>query len=91
MSRTFSCDLSTLEEKPIIYFKYHDSKLDMEDTEKKRSWAEILKHPTANMIIGFLLTGIIGTSITNYYSMKQRQEKQHDEMVETNKKAVASL
>lgn len=63
----------------------------MEDTEKKHSWAEILKHPTANMIIGFLLTGVIGTSITNYYSMKQREEKRHIEMVETNKKSVAIL
>lgn len=63
----------------------------MENTENNRSWAEILKHPMANMIIGFLLTGVIGTSITNYYSMKQRQENRHIEMVETNKKAVALL
>ncbi len=63
----------------------------MEDTEKKRSWAEILKHPTANMIIGFLLTGVLGAGVTNYYSMKRQKEAQHAEMVAANKEMVATL
>ncbi len=63
----------------------------MEDTEKKRSWVEILKHPTANMIIGFLLTGVLGAGVTNYYSMKRQQEAQHAEMVAANKEMVATL
>ena len=63
----------------------------MKDSENKQSLAEILKHPMATMIMGFFLTGVIGTSITNYYSMKQREEKRHIEMVETNKKTVALL
>ena len=63
----------------------------MKDTENKHSWAEILKHPMATLIMGFFLTGVVGTGITNYYSMKQREEKRHIEMVETNKKTVSLL
>ena len=63
----------------------------MGDTEKKSSWAEILKHPMANMVVGFLLTTVVGTGITNYYTMKQREQKRHEDMVETNKKTVALL
>jgi len=63
----------------------------MNNPEEKHSWAEILKHPTANMIIGFLLTSVLGAGITNYYSSKRQQEKQHDEMVETNKTTIATL
>lgn len=63
----------------------------MEETEKKRSWAEILKHPTANMIIGFLLTGVVGTAVTNYYSMKRQQETRHTELVAANKETVSTL
>jgi len=63
----------------------------MAETEKKYSWTEIFKHPMATMVMGFFLTGVIGTSITNYYSMKQREEKRHIEMVTTNKKTVALL
>lgn len=63
----------------------------MENTEKKSSWAEILKHPTANMIIGFLLTGVLGAGVTNYYSMKRQNEAQHAEMVAANKEMVATL
>ena len=61
------------------------------NSEEKRSLAEKLKHPTANMIIGFLLTSVLGTGITNYYSAKRQQEKQHEEMVATNKATIAKL
>ena len=59
--------------------------------EEKRSLAEMLKHPTANMIIGFLLTSVLGAGITNYYSAKRQQEKQYEEMVATNKATIAKL
>ncbi len=63
----------------------------MNNPEKSQSWSDMLKHPTANMIIGFLLTSVLGTGITNYYSSKRQQEKQHEEMVATNKAAIATL
>lgn len=63
----------------------------MTDTEKKRSWADILKHPTANMILGFLLTGVIGTAVTNYYSMKREKESQYAEMVAANKEMISTM
>ena len=63
----------------------------MEDSEKKHSWTEILKHPTANMIIGFLLTGVLGAGVTNYYSMKRQKEAQHTEMVAANKEMITTM
>ncbi|GJL71955.1 MAG: hypothetical protein NMNS01_11540 [Nitrosomonas sp.] len=62
-----------------------------DSSEEKKSLAEKLKHPTANMIIGFLLTSVLGTGITNYYSAKRQQEKQHEEMVAINKTTIAKL
>jgi len=62
----------------------------MNNSEKK-SWTEVLKHPMSNMIVGFLLTSVLGAGITNYYSSKRQQEKQYEEMVNINKKTIATL
>lgn len=63
----------------------------MDPEENKKSWAAILKHPMANIILGFILTGVVGTSITNYYSKKGLEEKRYQQMVSAQQKAVNKL
>ena len=51
----------------------------------------MLRHPMANVIIGFVLTGVLGTTLTQYDSMKRQQEAQHQQQIEARKKAVSEL
>jgi hypothetical protein len=39
-----------------------------EGNDRKRSVGDLLRHPLANVVIGFLLTGVLGTTITQYYT-----------------------
>jgi hypothetical protein len=51
----------------------------------------MLKHPLANMAVGFLLTGVLGTTITQYYiALRERQAQQH-ELAVTRKESIAEL
>jgi hypothetical protein len=53
--------------------------------------SDLLKHPLANVIIGFLLTGVLGTTLTQYYiSQREKQSKQH-ELTTTRKQSIAEL
>jgi hypothetical protein len=62
-----------------------------EDADRKRSMADLLKHPLANVIIGFLLTGVLGTTLTQYYiSQREKQSKQH-ELTTTRKQSIAEF
>jgi hypothetical protein len=45
----------------------------MAEEKSKLQIGEMLRHPIANVIIGFVLTGVLGTSLTQYYSMKRQQ------------------
>ena len=41
-------------------------------SEERMTW---LKHPMVNMIVGFILTGVLGTTITQHYLDLREQEK----------------
>ena len=62
-----------------------------EDVTKKRSIGEILKHPLANVVIGFLLTGVLGTAITQYYIALREKQAQQRELATTRKESIAEL
>ena len=51
----------------------------------------MLKHPLANVIIGFLLTGVLGTTITQYYLTLREKQKARYELTTTRKKSIARL
>ena len=64
----------------------------MSDTNSgKRSIAELLKHPLANVVIGFLLTGVLGTTITQYYIALREKKAQQRELAITRKESIAEL
>lgn len=45
----------------------------VEDRPKKNKWFETLRHPLLSVLIGFVLTGIIGTMLTNSYQEKEKK------------------
>lgn len=63
----------------------------MAEEKPKLRIGEMLRHPIANVVIGFFLTGVLGTSLTQYYSMKRQQEAQHQQQIEARKQAVSEL
>lgn len=64
----------------------------MNDTAKdKRSAGELLKHPLVNVIVGFLLIGVLGTSITQYDLALREKQKQQHELAAARKESIATL
>jgi hypothetical protein len=61
---------------------------DAEETESKKSW---FSHPMANMVVGFILTGVLGTTLTQHFMDRRAQEKARSEAVITRKEAVREL
>ena len=59
-----------------------------EDTRKKKNF---LDHPMTTMVIGFLLTGVLGTAFTQYFMHRRDQENLRIEAVITRKEAVREL
>jgi hypothetical protein len=62
-----------------------------EHAREKRSVGQMLKHPLANVIIGFLLTGVLGTAITQYYIALREKQAQQRELATTRKESIAEL
>jgi hypothetical protein len=62
-----------------------------EATEEKRSIGELLKHPLANVLIGFLLTGVLGTTLTQYYIVQREKHSKQLELATTRKASIAEL
>ncbi len=62
-----------------------------EVTEEKKSLGEILKHPLANLVVGFVLTGVLGTTITQYYIALREKQAQQRELATTRKQSIAQL
>jgi hypothetical protein len=59
--------------------------------EKKGSVADLLRHPLASVVIGFLLTGVLGTTLAQYYIVQRdKQTKQH-ELAATRKESITQL
>ena len=57
-------------------------------TEKKKSW---VSHPLTTMIVGFLLTGVLGTALTQTFMDRREQEKLASQAVIARKEAVAEI
>jgi len=62
-----------------------------EETKEMKSLVEILKHPLANVVIGFLLTGVLGTTITQYYLALREKHKAQYELTVARKESIAAL
>lgn len=60
-------------------------------SESKKSFADVLKHPMANVIIGFLLTGVLGGALTNYYTTKRAEDARVQAQIQARKEAVIKL
>lgn len=51
----------------------------------KTSW---LRHPIVNVVLGFILTGVLGTAITQHFMDQREQEKLRAQMALDRKQAV---
>lgn len=47
-----------------------------------------LKHPMVNMVVGFILTGVLGTAITQHFMDLREQEKLRSQVTIDKKKAI---
>jgi len=52
---------------------------------EKTDW---LKHPLVNIVLGFILTGVLGTSITQHFMDQREQEKLRAQLAIDRKEAV---
>lgn len=55
----------------------------------KRGWRDLLSHPAILLIIGFVLTSVIGAFLTAYWQNKDK-EKQNTQLIKQNKLANKS-
>jgi len=62
-----------------------------EETKEKNSIGEMLRHPLANVIIGFLLTGVLGTTITQYFMALREKQADRRELATTRRDSIAAL
>jgi hypothetical protein len=62
-----------------------------DNAKEKKTLGEILKHPLANVVVGFLLTGLLGTTITQYYIALREKQAQQRELASTRKESIAEL
>jgi hypothetical protein len=64
------------------------------DTPEK-SWAAslegLLRHPLTSIIVGFVLTGIVGTLVTNHFADLRQQEARSIERHEARRKAIVEV
>jgi len=63
----------------------------MSNAEKTAKRKGLLSHPMTNMVVGFLLTGVLGTALTQYFMDRRDQEKARSAAVVTRKEAVREL
>src|SRR5262249_20267371 len=61
----------------------------------KKRWAflseDVLRHPLASMLIGFVLTGVVGTLLTNHFAELRQQEARAIEQRDARRKAVLEV
>ena len=61
----------------------------------KKRWAflseDVLRHPLASMLIGFVLTGVVGTLLTNHFAEIRQQETRAIEQRDARRKAVLEV
>jgi hypothetical protein len=62
-----------------------------ESNGRARSLGDPLRHPLANVVIGFLLTGVLGTMLTQYYIAQREQQAKQHELASTRKESIAEL
>jgi hypothetical protein len=67
----------------------------MDDSTPKKRWPflseDVLRHPLASMLIGFVLTGVIGTLLTNHFAELHQQEARAIEQRDARRKAVLEV
>jgi hypothetical protein len=64
------------------------------DTPKTRvagALENFLRHPLATMLIGFVLTGVVGTVLTNHFANLRQKEAKENEQREVRRKAVLEV
>ena len=50
--------------------------------------AEWLRHPLVNIVLGFILTGVLGTAITQHFLDQREQEKLRAQLAIDKKQAI---
>jgi hypothetical protein len=61
------------------------------NNKDKGSFSDLLRHPLANVVIGFLLTGVLGTTLTQYYIAQREKQSKRVELATTRKASIAEL
>jgi uncharacterized membrane protein (DUF106 family) len=54
-------------------------------SEDRTTW---LRHPLVNMVIGFILTGVLGTAITQHFLDQREQERLRAQVALDTKQAI---
>jgi hypothetical protein len=49
------------------------------------------RHPLAGVVLGFLMTGVVGTTLTNHYAALRQNEAEVSQLRESRRKAVLDL
>lgn len=57
----------------------------------KRSLESLLRHPLTSIFIGFVLTGVVGTLLTNHFADRREQEARAIERHEARRKAIVEV
>lgn len=63
----------------------------MSDQNPKRPLGDALRHPLANIVVGFLLTGVVGGALTNYYTQQRMQAARTQAQIDARKESIARL
>ena len=58
---------------------------------KPNRLAELLKHPLANVLIGFLLTGVVGSALTQHFIAQRSMQQMQAELSNVRKASIAKL
>jgi hypothetical protein len=57
-------------------------------SEDRKNW---LRHPLVNLVIGFILTGVLGTTITQHFMDQREQEKLRAQVAIDRKQAIQNF
>ena len=55
------------------------------------SFEGLLRHPLTSIVVGFVLTGVVGTLVTNHFADRRQQEARAVERHEARRKAIVEV
>lgn len=63
----------------------------MSQENKKSSLGDALRHPMVTMVVGFLLTGVIGTAVTQFHLTPRNFRRRTDLSTPTSRPSLTSI